>query len=528
MATRPASRQRAVRRQIEFILDTSRGEVREVIIKTGPTSPGEDRFNRSLAEALRRRSLAVSPRDVLPDPIASAGKRASESRTRTPRPSSTALSLSGQVAAMPDAPNPRESAVSVLREDSFAAMRDVFGSAVIQRSLAEEQERGRKVRHEGALLVPQAFWSSGSFLVRLSEADLMALASDDLPPQIEGVFPNRRIATPPHAVPRKVPSLVEDNKVSAWGIRSIGALSAWGASEARGRGIRIGLLDTGVDPDHPDLKGKIAAWAEFDTDGARVKGSKAHDTDLHGTHCAGSMVGGNASGRWIGVAPDARIAAALVLDGARGGTDAQVLAGIDWVIEQRVDVINMSLGGLTWGPDAPSTYTSAILSAMRVGIPVVTAIGNEGSQTTGSPGNDFLAFAVGATDNLDRVAGFSGGRTQVIRDSPYFPEDMLPLVYSKPDVSAPGVAIYSSVPGRKWEYLNGTSMAAPHAAGAIALLLSATDIRDRIDPTERALVLQDLLTGAAEELGEAGKDHRFGFGRVDVLRAIGLAKDLGY
>jgi subtilisin family serine protease len=180
------------------------------------------------------------------------------------------------------------------------------------------------------------------------------------------------------------------------------------------------------------------------------------------------------------------------------------------------------------GPDVPTTYTSAILNALRVGIPVVTAIGNEGSQTTGSPGNDYLAFAVGAIDSLNRTAGFSGGRTQVIRQSPYFPEDMLPLVYSEPDVSAPGVAVYSSIPGGKWEYFNGSSMAAPHVAGAIALLLSATDIKAKVEPTERAFVIQDLLTGSAEELGEAGQDHRYGFGRIDVLRTIGFAKDLGY
>jgi hypothetical protein len=71
-------------------------------------------------------------------------------------------------------------------------------------------------------------------------------------------------------------------------------------------------------------------------------------------------------------------------------------------------------------------------------------------------------------------------------------------------------------------------MATPHVAGAIALLLSATDIRQRVPETERAFVLQDLLTGSAEELGESGQNHRFGFGRIDVLRAIGFAIERGY
>jgi len=179
-------------------------------------------------------------------------------------------------------------------------------------------------------------------------------------------------------------------------------------------------------------------------------------------------------------------------------------------------------------PEVPSTYTRAIISALRAGIPVITAIGNEGSQTTGTPGNDLLAFAVGATDHLGRAAGFSGGRTQVIRESAFFPANQLPIVYSKPDVSGPGVAIFSSVPGGGWEHFNGTSMAAPHVAGAIALLLSGTRIKQDVPVAQRAFVIQDLLTGSAEELGEAGQNHRFGFGRIDVLRALGFARELGY
>jgi subtilisin family serine protease len=219
---------------------------------------------------------------------------------------------------------------------------------------------------------------------------------------------------------------------------------------------------------------------------------------------------------------------ALVLDGEAGGTDAQVLAGIDWLVEQAVDVISMSLGGLTLDPETPDTYTEAILTCLRAGIPVVTAIGNEGSQTTGSPGNDLFAFSVGATDYKDRPAGFSGGRTHIIRRSSYIPPEYLPLPYSKPEVSAPGVAVYSAIPGGKWATFNGTSMATPHVAGAMALLLSATAIRDTVELTKRAFLIQDLLTSSVEELGESGQDHRYGFGRIDVLRAIGFAIEQGY
>ncbi len=86
----------------------------------------------------------------------------------------------------------------------------------------------------------------------------------------------------------------------------------------------------------------------------------------------------------------------------------------------------------------------------------------------------------------------------------------------------------SSVPGGKWEAFNGTSMATPHVAGAIALLLSCTSILDVVDTNKRAFLIQDLLSGAVEELGESGQDHRYGFGRIDILRTIGYAIERGY
>jgi subtilisin family serine protease len=290
----------------------------------------------------------------------------------------------------------------------------------------------------------------------------------------------------------------------------------------------VGVLDTGVDASHPDLLGKISAFAEFDANGQEIINAQPRDSDQHGTHVCGTICGGNNSGKWIGVAPDAQVAVALVLDGQVGGTDAQVLAGIDWALSQNVDVINMSLGGLTLGPDVPNTYHNAIVTCLLSGVPVVTAIGNEGGNTSGSPGNDLFAFAIGATDFADRPAGFSGGRTQIIRSSDFIDERFLPLPYSKPDISAPGVAVESSIPNGKWAAFNGTSMATPHVAGAAALVLSATNKLASVNDSQRAFLVQDFLTGSVEELGESGQDHRYGFGRLDVLRAIGFAREEGF
>lgn len=285
----------------------------------------------------------------------------------------------------------------------------------------------------------------------------------------------------------------------------------WGAYHTKGKpigapepanAVRVAVLDTGVDPAHPELQGKIVQWAEFDDNGDLVT-STAHDSGQHGTHVCGTVAGGSAStpnNPMIGIAPDAALMVGLVLKG-KSGTYAQILAGMDWAIENGAEIINMSLGGVSLQPDVVDLYTQAIISANLNGIPVVVAIGNEGAQTTGLPGNDYFAFSVGATDNADRAAGFSGGRTQVVSSSRYIPEDNLPLYYSKPEVTAPGVGILSCVPKNGYETWNGTSMATPHVSGALALLLAATNIR-AVPPERRAYLLQDLLISSVEDSGK--------------------------
>ena len=227
------------------------------------------------------------------------------------------------------------------------------------------------------------------------------------------------------------------------------------------------------------------------------------------------------------MAPDAKILAGLVLKNG-SGTDAQILGGIEWAIEQGADVISMSLGALQFNPVVLGTYMEQILTARQVGIPMVVAIGNEGSETSGSPGNNYFSLTVGATNYNDKVGGFSGGRTQLIERSRFINKDYLPLNYSKPEITAPGVDILSSVPNGKHAIFNGTSMATPHVAGAIALLLSNGGKLKNLKALRRVDVIQSLILGTVKDLGESGQDHRYGFGRLDVLKAMGYAKDLGY
>jgi hypothetical protein len=500
---------RSVQDQVERIIDEGEGPTRSVIVQVRSPAAGAAPLA-AAAGAVRARALAQTARDCLPparslgaeqaSPVAADGLR----RDPAGLPGSLSAAGSGTGAA---------AVGRSARASTLAALDRLASHHAVRRFMAET----------GA--PSHALWAAGAMALELGVDDLARLVGDG--DGVAAVHPNRRLPLPPIVEATNLPAAVTEAKAGSWGVERTGALAAWGAYGARGAGSKVGVVDTGVDAAHPELAGKVAGWAEFDGNGRPVPGSVPHDDRGHGTHVCGTIAGGNAGGQWIGVAPECQLFVAQVL-GPEGGTDAQVLAGIGWAIDQGVDVVSMSLGGLTLGPETPSTYTNALVTALGHGIPVVVAIGNDGSETSGAPGNDLFALGVGATDHLDRPAGFSGGRTQILTQSDFVDPRQLPLPYSKPELSAPGVAVVSAWPGGQYKALDGTSMATPHVSGAVAVLLSATRVRDVVAEAERAFVVSDLLIGSVAELGEAGQDHRYGFGRLNVLDAIGFARDRGY
>jgi subtilisin family serine protease len=344
----------------------------------------------------------------------------------------------------------------------------------------------------------QSLWLAGVVVVEGTPQEIQALAGHEDVVRIE--------ANPTFRVPEILQTPLEDTPEtvdgSAWGLAKIAAPNVWGGF-GRGQRVLIGHLDTGVDDTHPALAGKVAAFQEFDVAGNPVA-SPTHDSAQHGTHTAGTMVGRSFRGVNIGVAPDARLASALVLPGG-SGSFGQIIAGMQWTIAQRVDVMNMSLGALGYS----TIWNAPVFNATLSGVLVVASIGNSGDGTSGGPGNDPLSLGVGATHHLDVVAGFSSGQTLV--SVPWLFGN---VTYVKPDISAPGVQVISSIPGPDLAAFNGTSMAAPHVAGTAALVLSA-DPGLRGDPFSTRAV----LLGTIEDYGEAGRDQRFGFGRVDALSA---------
>lgn len=500
-----------LKRQLDRIAQETTGNLVDVIVQMEASRTDLKKLGRAAGQALARRRMSLSPRDVLPSAYSADRNASIKERRKT----ASTRTLLGKAAA-------EAFGLAQIRRLSANSMKGLAKTELYDSAIARMVRPVKKSLPDRP--APQAFWTSRAMPLKLTKSELMGLSEVA---DVKSVHLNRKLSLPPLVETK--PLAAESNEIlsSAWGVQAINALSAWGMYGTRGAGVLVGILDTGIDAQHPDLLGKVSHWGEFDSLGHEVD-SEPHDSDEHGTHCAGSIVGGNHSGRWIGVAPDAKVAAGLVLDGEKGGTDAQVLAGIDWAVEKRVHVLSMSLGGLVFDATTPSTYTQAILSCIQVGIPVVAAIGNDGEQTTGSPGNDLFALSVGAVDNVRRVAGFSGGRTQILFESDFIADDFLPLPYSKPEVSAPGVAVQSCVPGGKWKAFNGTSMATPHVAGAIALLLAATDLRTKESGSQLSFAIRDLIIGSVDDLGESGQDHRYGFGTVDALRAIDFAKDRGY
>ena len=519
--------------QVERILDTHPNRrTHNVIVQMEPSTHERRSILQASTEAMRRRYLTINPRELAPPRVELLTQDISRRHRQRLRASK---SMTSRV-ALNVIPN-RE--LHALKTDGLSAL-DPLRENEFVRKPPRRKARPRAGRPTHTPPDNPRFrpsWSSRSALLTLDRDDLRRFANTV--PGIGGIYANGTVSLPPVVEVQDIPTAISATMASCWGVEKIGALAVWGAYNSKGAptrtsasetAVKVAVLDTGVDPAHSELAGKVVDWAEFDADGDRIE-SSPYDSGKHGTHVCGTIAGGStrtpsSETPIIGVAPDAQLMVGLVLNDS-GGTHAQILAGMDWAIENGAEIINMSLGGVHLQPDVVDLYTQSIISANFNGIPVVVAIGNEGAQTTGLPGNDYFAFSVGATDHTDRAAGFSGGRTQVIRSSRYIPSDSLPLYYSKPEVTAPGVAIRSCIPGQGYETWNGTSMATPHVSGALALILATTGIRN-IPSARRAYLLQDLLISSVEELGEAGRDHRFGFGRINALRAVAMATDLGY
>ncbi|WP_308405240.1 S8 family serine peptidase [Streptomyces sp. B93] len=282
----------------------------------------------------------------------------------------------------------------------------------------------------------------------------------------------------------------------------IGAPGVWDSGNT-GEGVDVAVLDTGVDTEHPDLTGRIAARRSF------VPEEEVTDRNGHGTHVASIVAGSGAAsdGRERGVAPDARLHIGKVLSDQGYGQDSWIVAGMEWAArEQGAKVINLSLGGEPTDGTDPLSLAVDELSA-ETGALFTVAAGNSGPlpYSVGAPGAADAALTVGAVDGGDRLADFSG-RGPRLGDGAV-----------KPDLTAPGVGVLAArsqhAPEGEGPYqaLSGTSMAAPHASGAAALLAAE-------HPDWTGAQLKSALVSQAKPTPDHGP-FEAGAGRLDIAAA---------
>ena len=267
-----------------------------------------------------------------------------------------------------------------------------------------------------------------------------------------------------------------------WGVKRVNI----GDANQTGAGVNVGILDTGIDQRHPDLsrnvKGGYSAIPGIES---------ASDDNGHGTHVAGT-IGALRNGLGVlGVAPKVNIYAVKVLNDKGSGKLSNLIDGIGWCVEKEIRVVNMSLSSSVEN----QTFRDMVQNARKAGITMVSAAGNRGpgSNSVGYPARYVESIAVAAIDQNDKIADFSSRGREVT-------------------LSAPGVDILSTWPGRKYRKSTGTSMAAPHVTGTVALLLEA-------DPGLSPSVIMSILQASADWLDGVNLDEQ-GAGVLNVAQAL--------
>jgi len=286
---------------------------------------------------------------------------------------------------------------------------------------------------------------------------------------------------------------------ATWGVKRIGAGTVQDTGN-KALNVPVAIIDTGIDFTHPDLGGcvaigngcKVAGGFDFVNDDADPM-----DDDGHGTHVAGTVAASDNGVGVVGVAPEAKLYALKVLDASGSGSFSDVIAALQWVVDNgTIKITNNSYGSSS---DPGTLVKAAFDNSYAAGVLHIAAAGNSGNCTgkndsVGYPGKYSSVVAVAATDSSDKRPCWSSTGATV-------------------EISAPGVSINSTKLGGGDIVYSGTSMASPHVAGVAALVLgtgaSLTNVQVR-----------DILTSTAQDLGAAGRDPLYGYGLVNAAAAV--------
>jgi subtilisin len=309
---------------------------------------------------------------------------------------------------------------------------------------------------------------------------------------------------------------------NSWGVEKIGAGTVHDGGN-KGTDVKIAIIDSGVDYNHPDLDGNYAGGDDFiepDGDSMDVYG---HGTHVAGTACAEDNGNGvdDDTGKFgvVGVAPECALYSLRVLDDDGWGYASQTIAAMEWAVEKGMQVANLSLG---WDRDPGATFQSAFDNAWAAGLIIVAAAGNNGNPPGRGdnviyPARYDSVIAVAATDGADRRATFSSTGDLV-------------------ELAAPGVSVYSTwndgtgyydpAPVCRdeaneldcYKYGSGTSMASPHVAGTAALIIASGIVDANGNGHTNDEVRQQLME-TADDLGATGRDPLYGYGLVDADEA---------
>jgi bacillopeptidase F len=401
---------------------------------------------------------------------------------------SVIVSLAGKV-------NHRQFEVKDRRHRDNRLFRALKAKAAVTQASHKAFLKGRGARRLREL------WAINGIAVTASADVIRKMA---LRPGVESIRPDSILQAPAVTYGSAAPP--------EWNLNAVSAPDMW-AQGYTGAGVVVANMDTGVDPDHPDLAGRWRGGGNswFDPHGEHAT---PHDASGHGTQTMSIMAGGDIGGSAIGVAPGAGWIAAKLYNDAGQATYSDIHLAFQWLLDpdgdpatvDAPDVVNASWG-LVGSAGLCITEFSIDIDALKTaGIAVTFAAGNDGPAplTSLSPANNPAGFATGATDQSLTVASFSA-RGPSACDGTIYPEMTAPGVSVKAaDLSFGGQPLYAVV--------SGTSYAAPHAAGAMALLLNAY-------PNASVGELEAALTQSAQDLGVAGPDNSYGYGLVNALAA---------
>lgn len=286
-----------------------------------------------------------------------------------------------------------------------------------------------------------------------------------------------------------------DAQTVPWGITRVGAPTVH-ASGNKGAGVKVAVLDTGIDYSHPDLAANYKGGYNF-----VGNNSNPMDDHGHGTHVAGTVAAVDNSIGVIGVAPEASLYAVKVINRLGWAWEDDIIAGVQWCVANGMQVASMSFGGAGYS----AAWETACNNAYAQGVLLVAAAGNSGAgaDTVSYPAKFASVIAVAATDSNNNRASFSSTGPAV-------------------ELAAPGVGVLSTTRGGGYAAWNGTSMACPHVSGAAALVM-ASGISGSAAGVMSPASVRTTLQQTAQDLGTPGRDQLYGFGllRADLAAGSG-------